>query len=202
MIGKGTEWGTQGVLPEGAPIANTDASLRRLVNEARLAGHDVPIVGLAGGSLWRTLGGASVPARLRSMDTWRYPIDVVRVRLDGRDPTWFVGHLVARSPRWRQLFVAMNAQWLGRYRLGHRAHPNDGLADVYEAALGLGELWKVSRRARTGSHLPHPSINERRVRTLDVTFDNARLVQLDGSVIGQVKSLSMEVEPDALTVVL
>ena len=42
----------------------------------------------------------------------------------------------------------MNAQWVGGLNLGPRAHPNDGLLDVYDARLGLTDVVKVRARAR------------------------------------------------------
>ena len=37
---------------------------------------------------------------------------------------------VARRRGWRDFAVAMNAQWIGEWNLGPKAHPNDGIVDA------------------------------------------------------------------------
>jgi diacylglycerol kinase family enzyme len=113
-----------------------------------------------------------------------------------------VAHLVARNRLWTRAFVVMNAQWLGGLNLGPRAHPNDGLLDVYDARLGLADVVKVRARARAGAHLPHPGIKERRVPAAQVGFDRPLTVWLDGMRVGPARGLSVRVDPDALTVVV
>ena len=103
---------------------------------------------------------------------------------------------------WRRCFVAMNAQWLGGWNLGPRAHPNDGLLDTYEATLTLADLPKVRSRLPLGAHLPHPRIRERRVAALQVEFASPRRVWLDGERVARVRSLSVRVDPDAIMVVV
>jgi diacylglycerol kinase family enzyme len=130
-----------------------------------------------------------------------FPIDVGAVLLDGRLHR-FVAHLIARNRSWQRVFVAMNAQWYGEWNLGPRAHPNDGLIDTYDARLWPADLLKVRARLRHGAHLPHPRIAERRTGALQVVFDRALAVELDGVRIGAATALSVRVEPDALTVVV
>ena len=57
----------------------------------------------------------------------------------------------------------MNAQFLGPWNAGPRAHPGDGLLDTYDVRLKPGQLLAVRARLPDGSHLPHPGIRERRV---------------------------------------
>ncbi len=52
----------------------------------------------------------------------------------------------------------MNAQWLGDWDLGPRAHPGDARLDVTDGRLPLGDLLKARKRVRTGTHLPHPDL--------------------------------------------
>jgi hypothetical protein len=158
-------------------------------------------VGLLGGDLCRTLGGRGEAARLRSTDAMTFPVDLGEVLLDGR-LRFFVAHLVARDRLWRRLFLAMNAQWLGRWNAGPRAHPNDGLLDVYEARLRPGQLLAVDARARRGAHLPHPAITERRVPAAQARFERPRAIYLDGVRVGTARDLSVRVQPDALRVVV
>jgi len=131
----------------------------------------------------------------------RFNVDLGEALLDGRLHV-FVAHLVARTRRWRHAFVAMNAQFVGDWVLGPRAHPNDGLLDVYEADLSLADRLKVRSRAGHGAHMPHPGIKERRVPAVQVEFEQARPIYLDGERHGEARKLSVRVEPDALTVVV
>ena len=104
--------------------------------------------------------------------------------LDGR-LHWFVAHLVARRPRWSGRFaVAMNAEWLGDLDLGPRAHPGDGLLDLTEGSLGLRDRLAARRRARTGSHLPHPGLRTSRSASAELSFPDGVPVYLDGVAVG------------------
>jgi diacylglycerol kinase family enzyme len=130
-----------------------------------------------------------------------FSVDLGEVLVDGRLHL-FVAHLVARSRSWRRVLVAMNAQWRGKWDLGPRSHPNDGLLDIYDARLAFPDLWKVKARLPSGTHLPHPGIKERRVGALQVEFDRPLTVELDGVAIGKARTLSMRVEPDGLSIVV
>jgi hypothetical protein len=200
-IRKGEEWGAPGALPPGGVVVRSDAEARRVLTEARRDNMPFPTLGLLGGDLCRTLGGRGDEARLRSGDAMTFPVDLGEVLVDGRLHL-FVAHLVARSRWWTRAFVAMNAQWLGDLDLGPRSHPNDGLLDAYEARLPFTQLLRVRARARTGSHLPHPAITERRVGAVQVEFERPRTVWLDGEAVGAGRVLSVRVEPDALRVVI
>ena len=139
--------------------------------------------------------------RLRSPDAVRLPVDVGAVLIDGR-LHWFVAHLVARKRWWRgRVYVAMNAQYIGHWDVAPRSHPNDGLLDTFDVTMSTGDRLKARRRLPTGSHLPHPCIKER--RTAHVQVDVGGLdVWLDGEKVGQAHTLSIRVEPDAITCVV
>jgi hypothetical protein len=201
-IGPGTEWSVPGFLPVDAPTFATDASLSEFVHARRRSGEPLPIVGLTGGTLFDTIGGSSVVGRLRTDRARRYPVDIVRADIDGT-PRWFVGTLVARTRRWRDAVAVMNTPWVRGLRLGHRAHPGDALLDVVEGAgLRLDDLRRIVPRARHGAHLPHPKLRETRTAGASWEFDRPRRVVIDGQFVGRVRRLAVEVEPDALTVVV
>jgi diacylglycerol kinase family enzyme len=101
-----------------------------------------------------------------------------------------------------QQVAVMNAAWLGDLNLGPKAHPNDDLLDVSEGSLPLGQLLLARKRARTGSHLPHPRITMRRVPAVQLHFNRPMPVWLDGQRTGAFRDISVRVEPDALTVVV
>jgi hypothetical protein len=200
-IRKGEAWGEPGVLPDDGVVVRSDHDAADVIGRARRAGRPFPPLGLVGGDLCRTLGGPGNAGRLRAVGAVTFPVDLGEVLVDGR-LHFFVAHLVARNRWWTRAFVAMNAQWVGGLNLGPRAHPNDGLLDVYDVRLGLADVVKVRARARTGAHLPHPGIKERRVPAAQVGFDRPLTVWLDGVRLGPARSLSVRVDPDALTVVV
>jgi hypothetical protein len=202
-VRKGEPWGVVGrPLPDDGVVVRSDAEARAVVTATRRDGAPVPPLGLLGGDLCRTLGGRGDESRLRSPEAAAFPCDLGAVLLDGR-LHWFVAHLVARGPWLRgRALVAMNAAWLGAWNAGPRAHPGDGLLDVYDARVPAGQVLKVRARLPTGSHLPHPAIAGRRAPAVQLTLERPLPVRLDGEVVGRARHLSMRVEADALTVVV
>jgi hypothetical protein len=201
-IRKGEPWGHHGALPDDGVVVRSDAEARAVVRAAHGEGRTVPPLGLLGGDLCRTLGGLGDLGRLRSEAAMTFPVDLVHVEVDGR-PDVVVAHLVARRRWWRgRAVVVMNAQWLGEWDLGPRSHPDDGLVDVTDGRLSATDRWTARRRARTGSHLPHPGLRTARTAALSLDFSPALDIRLDGVLVGRAHHVDVRVEPDALTVVV
>lgn len=201
-IRKGSSYGAAGALPPDGVVVTSDEEAAAVVTEARRGGHRIPPLGLIGGDLCRTLGGLGDADRLRSSEATTFPVDLGCVLIDGR-LHWFVAHLAAHRRGWSGPFaVAMNAEWLGDLDLGPRAHPGDGLLDVTEGRLALRDRLEARRRARTGSHLPHPGLRTSRSGKAELSFPDGVPVFLDGVAVGTARELLLHVEPDALTVVV
>lgn len=203
-IRPGVEWGRPAARPPNLVEASGDAALGAIVGAARRAGEPIPPVLLSAGDLARTLGtNPRVPAAGAADGAGRLlPVDIGRADLDGQ-PQWFVAHLVARRSWWRGGIVAvMNAEHLGRWDVARRGHPNDGRLDVVEVAatMPLRQRWQASRRLPAGTHVPHPAITERRVRSVEWSFSAAQRVTVDGQPAGSVTHLRVTVEPDALEI--
>jgi hypothetical protein len=200
-VRRGMAWGRPGSLPVDGIVVHDDAAARQTVLQHRRAGTACPALGLLGGDLARTCGGTGDAARL-SEGGVVLPVDLGLAVVDG-EPTVFVAHLVARRPRWSGPVVAiMNAQFLGSWDLAPRGHPNDGRLDVLTTAgLSVGDRWKARHRVRTGTHVPHPSIEEQRVTSWHWQGELLDL-WLDGTRVGRCRSLEIGIEPDALTVVV
>jgi len=196
-IAKGQPWGEPGALPEGGVIVGSDAEAAAALSAARRNRRPFPALGLLGGDLCRTLGGG----RSKELQGVRFTVDLGEALLDGRLHL-FVAHMVARTRLWTRAFLAMNAQSVGRWNLGPRAHPNDGLLDTYDVDLALGQLLPVRARLHHGAHLPHPNIKERRTAALQVELEHPLPIRLDGVRTGTAKVISVRLEPDALTVVV
>jgi diacylglycerol kinase family enzyme len=201
-IRKGEAWGTPGPLPRHGVEVHSDAEARAVVTAARRAGEPVPPLGLLGGDLCRTLGGTGDAARLRSEQAVQLPVDLGAVLLDGR-LHWFVAHLVARRGWWWGRVVAvMNAQFIGPWDVTPRGHPNDGRLDVLDADLPFDERLQVRSRLRTGSHVPHPRIEERHVAAVQLDLEPPLPVRLDGELMEPARSVSVRMEADALVCVV
>jgi hypothetical protein len=200
-IRKGEPWGEPGALPSDGVVVRSDAEARAAVTTARRAGEAPPALGLLGGDLCKAVGGTGDEGRLRAGGVV-LPVDLGAVLVDGR-LHWFVAHLVARRGWWRgRVLAVMNAQHLGAWDVAPRGHPNDGRVDVLDADLPLGQRWQARRRLRTGTHVPHPGIEERHVTALQVELPAGTRVWLDGELVGPARNLSIRVEPDALRCVV
>ena len=197
-ISKGEPWGGPGGLPEGAVVVASDAEASAALETARREGRPFPPLGLTGGDLCRTLGGKGALATSVRCDLGEALVDgLVR---------YFVAHLVVRgSTLWRGSATAvLNAQYVDGWDVAPRSHPGDGKLDVVEidAAMSLGERWKAWRRLPSGTHVPHPAITVRQVTAMQVDVARRRVV-LDGAEpLTGVRTLSIRIEPDALTVVV
>ena len=73
---------------------------------------------------------------------------------------------------------------------------------VIDADLGLDDRLKVRSRLITGTHVPHPGIDQARVAAIQLELERPTPVWLDGERIGSARSLAIRVEPDALTCVV
>lgn len=197
-IAKGSPYGERGELPAGGVVVRSDAEAAEALHAARRDRRPFPALGLLGGDLCHTLGGGGGGKALQGV---RFTVDLGEALLDGHLHL-FVAHLVARSRLWTRAFVAMNAQYLGDWNLGPRAHPNDGLLDTYDAHLPPNQLLPVRARLHHGTHLPHPGIKERRTAALQVELERPLKVRLDGAGVGRAQVISVRVQPDALTVVV
>ena len=189
-IRRGQDWGTPADLPPDVIDATTDADAVELLAAGRT-------VRLCGGDVWTSLG-----ARTREQPVMAFPVDLLRVEADGRAFV-AIAHVVARRSWWRGPIVAvLNVDRLGRWDAAPRAHPNDGRADVIEVAaeMGLRARWQARSRLSSGTHLPHPQLNNRRITDETWTFARPRRLWVDGVARGTVRSLRVAVEPDGATV--
>ncbi len=199
-IRKGTTWGEHRLFPADAPVARTNQALYALV----AAGHLT--IGLLGGDLHRTVGGLAAGERILRNDPSNLPIhlpvDVIDITLDQKPAGSFVAHLIGHDPLWHHIVAAMNGDFWRRYQLGPRAHPNDGVIDVYQAHLRTSDLVKVAPRARTGTHVPHPSISLSRNGDVTLTLAKQLRFKADDVSVGSGSQIRLTVRPDALTVVV
>jgi hypothetical protein len=192
-IKPGQSWGEPATLPVEALVVRSDRQISSALDAARRDGAPFPTFGVAGGDLCRTLAGTG-------QFTTAFPIDLGEVLVDGRHH-YFAAHVVARRNGWRDFAVAMNAQWIGEWNLGPKAHPNDGIVDAYEGHLRRFEWREVRKRLPTGSHLPHPRITPTRAKAVTFEFPSDYEVFVDGDAIARARHLAIRIIPDAIRVV-
>lgn len=189
-IKAGEEWGRPAGATEAVATVSGDAELA-----ARLASDGTGPFRVTGGDLHRAVGepGPDPVGRL-------LPVDALEIRLDDGPPRLAVAHLVARRSWWRGPVLAVcNTDFVGRWNAAPRAHPNDGRADVVEVdpAMPWRARWQAARRLPHGTHVPHPQITTRSVRTASFQFDRPVRVWIDGSPAGTARSVQIQVRPDA-----
>jgi len=196
-IRRGAAWGEHGAVPADLRPVHSDAELHDLLDAWRRGGADLPPIGLAGGDLARTVAGGS--ADQFTAAATQLPLDLVRVDAGGRT-TWSAAHVVCRRSWWRgEVVLAMTAQYLGGFDVAPRAHPNDGRLDLLlvEEAMGARARWQARRRARTGTHLPHPRLRPSQVAAIELTFARPLHIWVDGRHWHTAAAVSLSVEADA-----
>lgn len=186
-------------------------------------------VGLSGGDLHTTLGGGA--RRPTDPDAWRFPIDAIIVRMEGssdaRHQLVAVAHVVAfrcsddsgvlarlasiagrrhrselRRMPWfvEETLVVANAAFVGNWNIAPRSHPNDGRLHVTRGSLPQRDQRQLDGRLRTGTHLPHPDLARSRPKSVDSGAGPWHLF-IDGVDHGRTDRFSVEIVPDAFTVV-
>jgi YegS C-terminal NAD kinase beta sandwich-like domain len=197
-IRKGEPWGEPAVCPTDVRVVSTDRDVRDWVIWHRRRGEPIPDLGVAGGDLARTCGGAIGDHPISAKVT----VDVMRVSLDDVEQTWGVAHVVMRRQWLRnEVVMVMNAQFYRSYDIVPRGHPNDGRLDVLrvDQEMGWRERLQARRRARTGTHLPHGHLSAQSVTEVELDFDSPMAIWIDGVRWDTARRVRVTVEPDAFT---
>lgn len=207
-IRRGADWGQSGSLSSDSYVADSDADAAQFLFTAARSGAELPEVGLVGGDLHRSLGAPQRDGSdlVHGRGT-RYPVDVIEVVLDGEGSLsttiWALNSVVVGQGRrfWTgQWTIVMNGSFWAAWNLGPKAHPNDGRLDLTEGGLPLRDRVRARRRAATGAHVPHPSLNESRIRELQIPAIGRR-VWIDRVEYGELTQVRVRCLPDAAVVV-
>ena len=204
VIQRGQSWGSVGIAVDDLVWASSDAELAKHISAGR---KDVAV---SGGDMWRTIGSRSRRV-LPGETAMCLPIDVMHVEyqtVSGDLLTKMaVANVVVRPANVRggwlrgEISVVANAQFLRKWDVAPRGHPNDGRVELTQVsrAMGLRQRWSARSRLRTGTHLPHPLINAKSVPSFVTNFDEGsqQVLWIDQQRIGQVKSVTIEVISDA-----
>ena len=204
VIQRGQSWGSEGIAVDDLVWASSDAELAKHISTGR---KDVAV---SGGDMWRTIGSRSRRV-LPGETAMCLPIDVMHVEYQTVAGDFLtkmaVANVVVRPANVRggwlrgEISVVANAQFLRKWDVAPRGHPNDGRVELTQVsrAMGLRQRWSARSRLRTGTHLPHPLINAKSVPSFVTNFDEGsqQVLWIDQQRIGQVKSVTIEVISDA-----
>ncbi|MEO0494900.1 MAG: hypothetical protein AAF081_15950 [Actinomycetota bacterium] len=200
-VEKGADWGERAQPPADLTIVDDSAAAIETIATERRANRPLPPIGIRGGDLVRTLGGATTADLASADEALHVTIDLGAVLVDGT-LHWFLDHLVARRSWLRgRVLVVANAAFVEEWNIAPRAHPGDGRLDTLDTtSMSLGDRWRARSRLRLGTHVPHPDITTRRVDAAQYEFERPTPVRLDGRSVGAARTLSVRLEPDAVDV--
>lgn len=195
-IRRGEDWGRLGRPPADLLWFDDDASAAAAVDGGRRE------IGLGGGDMARTLGVGSVESAVA------FPIDLMEVSTSDGRRVAALSHVMIRNRRWSwwrgSIVVVMNAQFIGRWDVAPRGHPNDGRVEVVEvdASMPLRQRFLAGRRLPTGAHVPHPHIRTRSSTRYAITLPRKSRVMVDGrpwsgGSSSSDSTLTVSVVPDA-----
>jgi hypothetical protein len=204
-IRKGEQWGE----PCSAPIGLLEFATERDLGEHVRGKGIIPEAVLKSGTLNQALG---IAAPTTDRERIKVLIDLIKVAytdLDGRDRDDIaVGSVLIGRRSWLgDVYIVSNCGYLGTRELLSKAHPNDGVMDVLVVSSLMPFMQRLQawRRVPTSSHLPHPDISTKQTERFswpivgdEARSKGARLV-IDGESLGLVKSVRMQVIPDAIT---
>ena len=177
-IRRGEDWGRTGRPPAGLNWFVDDASAARAVEEGA---HDI---GLAGGDMARTLGAGPAPDVVESAVS--FPIDLIEVTSSDGHRVVALSHVVIRHRRWKwwrgPIVAVMNAQFIGRWDVAPRGHPNDGRLEIVDvdSTMSVRQRFLAGRRLPTGAHVPHPLVRLRSSALITVPVPRSATVVVDG----------------------
>ena len=204
-IRKGEQWGEPCSAPIGLPEFATERDLGFHVRGNGI----IPEAILKSGTLIQALG---IVAPTTDRERIKVLIDLIKVAytdLDGRDRDDIaVGSVLIGRRSWLgDVYIVSNCGYLGTRELLSKAHPNDGVMDVLTVSSLMPFMQRLQawRRIPTSSHLPHPDISTKQTERFSwpIVGDEARSkgtrLVIDGESLGLVKSVRMQVIPDAIT---
>lgn len=201
-IEKGKEWGTSCVVPADLIRANSDRHL------AHMPQHTV--CSLVAGDLWHALGQPEIKSPHETGTL--VSIDAIGVRITSHSNTKNVRAASSveigkwwsiRQPQNRYVTIT-NSGYVRSQNLTPRAHPNDGLLDmmIADEHMTLMQRMMASRRARSGSHIPHPQIHVSRVTECSFTQQSNELLCIDGFAIRDWTEMSITILPDFWQIII
>lgn len=198
-IRKGEEWGRRDKTPASFFISEDD-------HDAASQPPQTPFA-LCRGDMYTALGQPKLP--VHHADCTIVPIDSLKCAIsfaDGTQETTAAFSNVSIGSWWKgRHVVASNSGFLNGLNIAPRSHPNDGEMDILflDAAMALKQRFIARRKAKTGTHLPHPQLTIKRATTADFKRERPQeRLSIDGVAVSQWIAISISVEPDYWEIIL
>jgi hypothetical protein len=189
---KGVPWGVSGTVPRGSARAESDAEV------ARAASREAVIV--TSGDLHRGVGEPR--AKNVGDECTLLPVDVMEVVVtSSRGETSVrpaVAHVcVGRFGARRGFAGLVNAGFVNGLNLAPRGHPGDGRVElvIFDESVPWRQRRLARRRARTGSHVPHPSIHVSSVNEWTRERVRGEALHIDGVMVDSWSKIAVTVRP-------
>lgn len=196
-IRKGEAWGEPStVMPDDVRVSS-DAELAAVPAGARAI--------VTGGNVHAAIGRPAAPAVGSACIV--APIDALKcsVDADGEKMEMIAVSDVTVGTWWScsGFAVVTNAGRTGSLDLAPRSHPNDGRAEVFvlDRSVPLSQRAIARRRARTGTHLPHPSMSVSHVTDIRLDRRRGQRLRIDGIAVPAWTSVHVTLLPDHLSIV-
>lgn len=198
-IRKGEEWGRRATVPASFFIAEDD-------HDAASQPPQTPFA-LCRGDMYAALGHPRLP--VHHHDCTIVPVDALVCHItfanNTEEETRAFSHITVGSWWKGRHIVVSNSGFINALNIAPRSHPNDGEFDVVHlsADMPMRQRFIARRRAKTGTHVPHPDISIRRHTELHISrAAQQERLSIDGVAVSQWKDISISLEPDFWEVIL
>ena len=205
-IRRGTNWGQQIARPVDLVTCQDDVEASMLITDNLLKSLELPTIAIRNSNLARVLGidGAKFAPDMTT-NVFSTLFDLIRVdclTVKNTAVTVFgLGYALLRNSWWRgEIIAVLNESFIGDLDCAPRAHPNDGKLDVVivSSEMKLSQRLRASRRARSGTHIPHPNITIAQKTYFEAAIGTPKMLVVDGRQISAVKACKFTVIPDAV----
>ena len=198
-IRKGEEWGRKDIVPVSFFIAEDD-------KDAASQPAHTPFA-LCRGDMFTALGEPRRPVHHHDCVIVTIDALMCSVRLTNNNSEDFTAFSHVSIGSWwtsRHIIVS-NSGFYSGLNIAPRSHPNDGEFDVVSisADMPLKQRFIARRKARTGTHIPHPSIVVTRGTTLTISREKPQeRLSIDGVAVSNWSEISITIQPDYWEVIL
>lgn len=198
-IRKGEEWGKKATVPASFFIVEDD-------HDAASQPSGIPFA-LCRGDMYTALGNPRIP--VHHHECMLVPIDALActvIYTSGSEEVLHAFSHVTVGSWWKgRHIIVSNSGFISGLNIAPRSHPNDGECDVVSLShsMPLRQRFIARRRARTGTHVPHPEISIQRNTHVEISRKTPQeRLSIDGVALSNWRSIIIDVEPDYWEVIL
>jgi hypothetical protein len=198
-IRKGEEWGHQAIVPKSFVVAEDDF-------DAASQPPGVPFA-LRRGDMFAALGNPRIPTV--DGDCMLVPIDSLVCRVTytngSEEEVRAFSHISVGSWWRRRHIIISNSGFISGANIAPRSHPNDGEFDVVTLSEGMPfqQRFIAKRKAKTGTHVPHPDISIRRHTEYKILRKTPQeRLSIDGVAVSNWRDLCINIEPDYWVIII